>query len=71
LTPEELKEIGLEVKEKSILKEHPKLIENNLTIVKENNNLAGPPCKYCGGMTTRTGSCYTCLECGESSGGCG
>jgi ribonucleoside-diphosphate reductase alpha chain len=79
LTLEELKEIGLEVKEKSILKEHPKLIENNLAIVKENNNLArldsgklaGPPCKYCGGMTTRTGSCYTCLECGESSGGCG
>jgi ribonucleoside-diphosphate reductase alpha chain len=71
LTPEELKEIGLEVKEKSILKEHPKLIETNLNIVKENNNLAGPPCKYCGGMTTRTGSCYTCLECGESSGGCG
>jgi ribonucleoside-diphosphate reductase alpha chain len=71
LTPEELKEIGLEVKEKSILKEHPKLIETNFTFVKENNNLAGPPCKYCGGMTTRTGSCYTCLECGESSGGCG
>jgi ribonucleoside-diphosphate reductase alpha chain len=79
LTLEELTEIGLEVKEKSILKEHPKLIENNLAIVKENNNLArldsgklaGPPCKYCGGMTTRTGSCYTCLECGESSGGCG
>ena len=71
LTPEELGEIGLEIKEKVILKEHPKLIENNLTFVKENNNLAGPPCKYCGGMTTRTGSCYTCLECGESSGGCG
>jgi ribonucleoside-diphosphate reductase alpha chain len=79
LTPEELKEIGLEVKEKAILKEHPKLIATNLTLVKENNNLArldsgrlvGPPCKYCGGMTTRTGSCYTCLECGESSGGCG
>jgi ribonucleoside-diphosphate reductase alpha chain len=71
LAPEELREIGLEVKEKAILKEHPKLIEANLTLVKENNNLAGPPCKYCGGMTTRTGSCYTCLECGESSGGCG
>jgi len=85
LTSEELREIGLEVKEKAILKEHPKLIETNLAIVKENNNLAhsvsldarqisgrlaGPPCKYCGGMTTRTGSCYTCLECGESSGGC-
>jgi ribonucleoside-diphosphate reductase alpha chain len=38
LTSEELKEIGLEVKEKAILKEHPKLIETNLTFVKENNN---------------------------------
>jgi ribonucleoside-diphosphate reductase alpha chain len=72
LTPEELQEIGLEVKEKSILKEHPKLIDLNFEMVKvkENKNLAGPPCKYCGGMTTRTGSCYTCLECGETTGGC-
>jgi ribonucleoside-diphosphate reductase alpha chain len=44
-----------------------------LEIKKTSNNGidSGPPCKYCGGMTTRTGSCYTCLECGESSGGCG
>jgi ribonucleoside-diphosphate reductase alpha chain len=73
LTPEELQEIGLEVQEKSILKEHPKLIDLSFEMVKvrENNNLSGPPCKYCGGMTSRTGSCYTCLECGETSGGCG
>ncbi len=70
LTPEELKEIGLEAKEENWLKEHPKLIDFETIKVKENNNLAGPPCKYCGGMTTRTGSCYTCLECGETSGGC-
>ncbi|GIW67325.1 MAG: hypothetical protein KatS3mg096_193 [Candidatus Parcubacteria bacterium] len=72
LTPEELKEIGLEVKEESILKEHPRLIESKFELdpVKTENNLSGPPCKYCGGMTTRTGSCYTCLECGETSGGC-
>lgn len=73
LSPEELKEIGLEIKEKTILKEHPQLFgplsskEERL----EKGELAGPPCKYCGGMTKRTGSCYTCLECGESSGGCG
>ena len=44
-----------------------------LEIKKTSNNGidSGPPCKYCGGMTTRTGTCYTCLECGESSGGCG
>lgn len=27
-------------------------------------------CKKCGGMMVRTGSCQTCLYCGESSGGC-
>ncbi len=27
-------------------------------------------CKKCGGMMVRTGTCSTCLQCGESSGGC-
>lgn len=27
-------------------------------------------CRKCGGMMVRTGSCQTCLQCGESSGGC-
>jgi len=76
LTPEELKELGLEVHESKYLKEHPQLFKDTTPNIKEENkespgSLAGPPCKYCGGMTTRTGSCYTCLECGESSGGCG
>jgi ribonucleoside-diphosphate reductase alpha chain len=75
LSAEELKEVGLEVKDIDVLKQHPKLIEDEDIIEikksKTENNLAGPPCKFCGGMTTRTGSCYTCLECGESSGGCG
>jgi len=74
LSPEELKELGLEVKDVDILKQHPRLIEKDFFETKKSNtdnNLAGPPCKFCGGMTTRTGSCYTCLECGESSGGCG
>jgi ribonucleoside-diphosphate reductase alpha chain len=76
LSPEELKELGLEFHESKYLKEHHQLFRDNTPNIKEENkelpgSLAGPPCKYCGGMTTRTGSCYTCLECGESSGGCG
>lgn len=31
---------------------------------------SGGVCKKCGGMTVQSGSCYTCLECGETSGGC-
>jgi len=31
---------------------------------------AGTVCKKCGGMMVRTGTCQTCLSCGESSGGC-
>lgn len=27
-------------------------------------------CKKCGGMMVRTGTCLTCTECGDSSGGC-
>ena len=27
-------------------------------------------CKKCGGMMVRTGTCQTCLQCGNSSGGC-
>jgi ribonucleoside-diphosphate reductase alpha chain len=30
----------------------------------------GPICTKCGDATTRTGTCYACLSCGTSSGGC-
>lgn len=29
-----------------------------------------PPCPNCGSMTTKTGTCYTCLSCGSTTGGC-
>lgn len=31
---------------------------------------SGPPCHRDGGPTQKTGSCYTCLLCGETT-GCG
>lgn len=31
---------------------------------------AGIVCPQCGGMMVQSGSCYTCLDCGEASGGC-
>lgn len=31
---------------------------------------SGDLCSACGGMTIRTGTCLTCVECGTSSGGC-
>jgi ribonucleoside-diphosphate reductase alpha chain len=27
-----------------------------------------PPCHQCGAVMVRSGSCYKCLECGETSG---
>jgi ribonucleoside-diphosphate reductase alpha chain len=30
----------------------------------------GPACSNCGGMMQRTGACYTCSSCGNST-GCG
>ncbi len=77
LSADELKSLGLEVHNSKYLKEHPQLFDNpqikdkKIENKDETGEMAGPPCKYCGGMTKRTGSCYTCLECGESSGGCG
>ncbi|MGC9046844.1 MAG: vitamin B12-dependent ribonucleotide reductase [Minisyncoccia bacterium] len=31
---------------------------------------AGTVCPRCGGIMVQSGSCYTCLECGETTGGC-
>jgi ribonucleoside-diphosphate reductase alpha chain len=71
LSPEELKSLGLEPKTgmPENYSQHPKLFNGEKT--GNSTELPGPPCKACGGITTRTGNCYTCLECGESSGGCG
>ena len=33
--------------------------------------VTGPPCPTCGSMTIRTGPCYSCQSCGNSTGGCG
>jgi ribonucleoside-diphosphate reductase alpha chain len=30
----------------------------------------GPACSNCGGMMQRTGACYTCSSCGNTT-GCG
>jgi len=45
------------------LKEEKK-VNNKGTVV------ADTVCKKCGGMMVRTGTCSTCLQCGDSSGGC-
>ena len=37
---------------------------------KAGSKISETMCKKCGGMMVRTGSCQTCLQCGESSGGC-
>src|SRR3989344_2294108 len=29
-----------------------------------------PPCPSCGSLTFKTGTCYTCLSCGSTTGGC-
>ncbi|OGG38403.1 ribonucleoside-diphosphate reductase, adenosylcobalamin-dependent [Candidatus Jorgensenbacteria bacterium RIFCSPLOWO2_02_FULL_45_12] len=42
--------------------------------VEKNGNgrsiFAGTVCKKCGGMMVRTGTCMTCQQCGDTSGGC-
>ncbi len=49
--------------------------ETKLTPVEEKApipvvDMSGTPCRSCGGPTKRTGACYTCISCGETT-GCG
>lgn len=44
--------------------------EDDLTQEKPMVVSDAPPCPTCGSMTTRTGTCYTCLSCGSTTGGC-
>jgi ribonucleoside-diphosphate reductase alpha chain len=32
--------------------------------------IADTMCRKCGGMMVRSGTCFTCLQCGDASGGC-
>ena len=73
LPPEDLFDLGLEAfeeKEKLILKDHPKLFEKNKSEETQNqriSEISGGPCKNCGALTIKTGSCYTCPQCGETT----
>ncbi len=50
------------------------LFHNNVeTDEEENSKDAGsdaPPCPNCGSLTMKTGTCYTCMSCGSTTGGC-
>lgn len=34
-------------------------------------SVSSPPCKRCGSMMVRKGSCYSCTNCGDNDGACG
>ncbi len=40
------------------------------TVAAHGTQADAPPCSRCGAMTIRSGACYTCIQCGTSS-GCG
>jgi ribonucleoside-diphosphate reductase alpha chain len=71
LSKEDLEELGLmteEEKDKLILKEHPTLFEKKTNPTSNHlKDISGPPCVHCGGITIKTGSCYTCISCGETT----
>ena len=45
--------------------EKPKILKNGNGFTP-----ADTVCRNCGGMMVRTGTCLTCLQCGNASGGC-
>ncbi|MBI2448175.1 vitamin B12-dependent ribonucleotide reductase [Candidatus Microgenomates bacterium] len=85
LKPEELAEFGmsaidnvemLEKKETETKNEAVADISSEIMNVEEpqkkiNSSVSsGIACQKCGGIMVRSGTCMTCLQCGEASGGC-
>ncbi len=57
----------IKLEENLALKKEPAAVSAN----KNTNSIyADTVCKICGGMMIRTGTCLTCTQCGEASGGC-
>jgi ribonucleoside-diphosphate reductase alpha chain len=46
------------------------LLRAPIPVVDMSFDASSTPCRICGGMTKRTGACYTCTSCGETT-GCG
>jgi len=69
LPAEELEDLGLKPTSEEHLRIHPKLFEIKTDSGKGVNfsEKHGPPCVHCGGLTIRTGTCFTCLNCGETT----
>ena len=42
----------------------------SIPVIDVSNAYDGPPCRVCGNLTKRSGSCYVCGACGETT-GCG
>ena len=61
---EELKD--LTEYEKSNIELQSQTIQNEKTVFMTQAD--APPCPFCGGIMVRNGSCYKCLNCGETSG---
>jgi len=61
LTKDELDKLGLKRKDKVVsLKNVEKIMDNS-----------NPICDRCGTIMYRIGTCFTCIECGDSTGTCG
>lgn len=70
--PHEIKEI-VEVKEKTLVMETSFPGRDEFAKMQQNmaiqlNNEDAPMCSACGAVMVRNGSCYKCLDCGETSG---
>jgi len=55
----------LEVATPTLTPEEPEIVS---TIRQQ--QIDAPPCPSCGSLTFKTGTCYTCLSCGSTTGGC-
>ncbi len=44
--------------------------ESEVIATIKQQQIDAPPCPSCGSLTFKTGTCYTCLSCGSTTGGC-
>jgi ribonucleoside-diphosphate reductase alpha chain len=61
-------DVAKDIEEKSVLKRVQKNDKSQVNAFLSTLDGDAPPCDLCGHITVRNGTCYRCLNCGNSMG---
>jgi len=70
LAPEDLEELGINGHSPTAAQTLPQAEVPKLEATRAVPLYADSVCRSCGGMMIQTGSCKTCIQCGNTTGGC-